>query len=92
MVLEDKDIISIIVNMAEKAVNVDDLSRDGEISFDQVLGLAREDDEIPSGPYIEYEIFYDNAISRPPDGRLYEDKSVKIQNGTSFNVTYTDKS
>ena len=92
MVIEDKDTINIIVNMAEKVVNVDDLSSDGQISFDQVLELAREVDEIPSGPYIEYEIYYDNAISRPPDARLYPEKSVKIQNGTSFNVTYTDKS
>ena len=92
MVIEDKDTIDIIINMEEKVVHSGDLSPDGEITFDQVVGVARDEGGLPSGPYIEYEVYYDNAISRPPDGRLYPGRGVKIQDGTIFNVTYTDKS
>ena len=92
IVIEDKGTIDIVVNMQEKVVHTDDLSPDGEISFDQVVGLASEGGGLPSGPYIEYEVFYENALGRPLEGRLYPDKGVKIQDGTVFNVTYTDKS
>ena len=92
MVIEHKKKFDIIINMEEKVVNSGDLSPDGEISFEQVVELACGEGGLPSGPNIEYEIYYDNAIARPPNGRLYPDQSVKIQDGTSFNVTYTDKS
>ena len=92
MVIEDKKKIDIIINMEEKAVNSDDLSQDGEITFEQVVELASSEGGLPSGPNIEYEVYYDNAIARPPNGRLHPGRSVKIQDGTSFNVTYTDKS
>lgn len=78
--------------MKQKAIDTATLTRDGEITFDQVVEIARADGGLPSGEYIEYEIYYDNAIARPQNGRLFEGKSVKIQDGTSFNVTYTDKS
>ena len=92
MVIENKDNIDIIINMEDKVVHSADLSPDGEISFDQVVQVARDEFGLPSGPYIEYEVFYDKAIARPENGRLYAGQSVKIQDGTIFNVTYTDKS
>ena len=92
MGVEDKDTIDIIINMQEKVVRTEDLTKDAEISFDQVVGLASEGGGLPSGAYIEYEVFYENALGRPQEGRLYSDKGVKIQDGTVFNVTYTDKS
>ena len=92
MVTEDKDTVDIIVNMQEKVVQTDALTPDGEISFDQVVVLASEGGGLPSGPYIEYEVFFENGLGRPREGRLYPDKGVKIQDGTVFNVTYTDKS
>ena len=91
MVIKDKDTIDIVVNMEEKTVDSGDLSPDAEITFDQVVGLASEGGSLPSGPYIEYEVFYEKALSRPREGRLYPDNGVKIQDGTVFNVTYTDK-
>ena len=92
MVIEDKDTIDIIINMQGKVVRTESLTPDGEISFDQVVGLASEGGGLPSGPYIEYEVFYENALGRPLEGRLYPDKGVKIQDGTVFNVTFTNKS
>ena len=92
MVIEDKDTVDIIINMEEKVFNIGDLSPDGEITFDQVVGVARDECGLPSGPFIEYEVYYDNAIARPENGRLSSGQSVKIQDGTVFNVTYTDKS
>ena len=92
MVTEDKHTINIIINMEEKVVDSDDLSPDGEITVDQVVGVAQDECGLPAGPYIVYEVYYDNAIARPQNGRLYPGQGVKIQDGTTFNVTYTDKS
>lgn len=92
MAIEDKDTIDIVINLVDKVVRRDDLSPDGEISFEQVVGLACEEGGLPSGPNIEYEVYYDDANGRPPDGRLYPGQLVKIQDGSSFNVTYTNKS
>ena len=65
MVTEDKDTFDIIVNMQEKVVQADALTPDGEISFDQVVVLASEGGGLPSGPYIEYEVFFENGLGRP---------------------------
>ena len=88
--VEDKDKVAIVVNAREKVVASEELSSDGELSFDQVVGLAY--DPVPSGQYIEFTMSYRNSLGRPPDGRLFVGQSVKIQNGTVFNVTYTDRS
>ena len=88
--VEDKDKVTIVVNAREKVVASEELSPDGELSFDQVVGLAY--DPVPSGQYIEFTMSYRNSLGRPPDGRLFVGQSVKIQNGTVFNVTYTDRS
>ena len=90
MTLENKDTIRIVVNLRDREIPKNQLSPDGEISYDLVLQIAQE--TLPSGPYIEYEIFYEGAVARPRDGRLEGGKSVKIEDGTVFNVTFTDKS
>ena len=89
--VNDKDTITIVVNMQKVEVSVHSLSPDKEIAFDAVVLLAQQLG-LPSGPYIEYEVYYDNAAGRPIDGRLLPHHKVKIHNDTVFNVTYTDKS
>ncbi len=86
----DKDTVKIIVNGREKMVSLKTLSSDGEISFDQVVGLAY--DPVPSNPNIIFHVLYSNGAGRPPSGRLAEGGSVKVHDGTVFNVSTTDKS
>ena len=81
---DDKDKVQIIVNGRKKVVTSD------ELTFVEVVLLAY--DPVPSGPYIEITVTYRDGAGRPPDGRLLPDQEVKIQNGTIFNVTVTDKS
>lgn len=88
--VENKDTVMIVVNTEEKNVSLKDLSRNGEISFDKVVELAF--DTPPSGQDIMFSVYYRNGAGRPPNGRLSEGKSVKVKDGTVFNVTYTDKS
>ena len=87
---KDKDRVKIVVNGREKVVPSGELSSDGELSFGQVVGLAF--DPPPSGPGIVFTVSYRNGAGRPPDGKLVAGKSVKIQDGTVFNVSFTDKS
>ena len=84
--LADKDKVAIIVNGRERVV----VSPDGEVSFDEVVRLAF--DPPPSGPNIVFTVSYRNGAGRPPDGRLVEGQRVKIQDGTVFNASFTDKS
>ena len=90
--MTNKDSIQIIVNLKPVDLNKDDLTPDGEISFDKVVALASEAGNWPTGPFIEYEVFYEDAIARPSDGQLFQGEDVKVQQGTIFNVTYTDRS
>ena len=87
---EDKDTVTIIVNGREKVVPLKALSSDRELSFKQVVSLAF--DPPPSGPDIVFTVSYRNGAGRPPDGRLVAGKGVKVQDGTVFNVSFTDKS
>ena len=82
--------LTIIVDGTKRTVSPDDLSRNGEITYEQVLALSPH--AIPTGPYIDIEVDYTNAIARPPDGQLAQGESVKIQNGTVFDVSITDRS
>ena len=75
---------SIIVNGRERTVD------DEEVNFDQVVGLAF--DSPPTGEFICFTITYRRAGGRKPEGTLIEDGSVKVKDGTIFNVTVTDKS
>ncbi len=85
-----KDAVTIVVNGREKTVQSTELSSDGELSFDRVVGLAF--DPPPSGPDIEFTMSYRNGAGRPPSGRLVAGESVKVQDGTVFNVSFTDRS
>ncbi len=87
---EDKDTIAIIVNGRERTVTSSELSPDGELSFETVVRLAF--DPPPSGPDIVFTMSYRNGAGRPPDGRLVAGQSVKVQDGTVFNVSFTDRS
>ena len=84
MVLEVDKSIGIIVNGRKKDVSTD------ELSFDEVVLLAY--DPIPSGPYISITVTYRDGGGRPPEGRLFEGQTVKVKEGTIFNVRVTDKS
>ena len=87
---EDKDQITVIVNGREKVVSSSELSADGELTVDQVVRLAF--DPPPSGPDIVFTVSFFNGAGRPPEGRLVAGQSVKIHDGTVFNVSFTDKS
>lgn len=87
---ENKGDVTLIVNSREKEISSKVLSRDGEITFDEVVKLAFADP--PSGQYIVFTVSYLNGAGRPPEGILYPGESVKVQDGTVFNVTVTDKS
>ena len=91
--VEQKDTITIVVNARQKVVSVSELTPDGEINFDQVIELASDTPGwLSPGPNIVYTVSYRNAAGRPPDDDLLEGRSVKIQDGTIFNATATDKS
>ena len=80
----DKGKYRVIVNGRQKIVDSD------EVTFEEAIRLAF--DQPPSGPYIVFTVSYRNGAGRPPEGRLVAGQSVKVQTGTIFNVTATDKS
>ena len=82
--------VTIVVNGRETVIPASELSPDGELTFNFVVGLSF--DPIPSGPYIVIDVTYRNGAGRPPEGKLDAGQRVKIQDGTVFIVTYTDKS
>ena len=82
--VECKDTVTIVVNGREKVIP------SSELSFEQVVRLAF--DPPPSGPDIVFTVSYRNGAGRPPDGRLVAGKSVKVGDGTIFNVSFTDRS
>ena len=87
---EDKDQVTIVVNGRQRILSSNTLSSDGEISFEEIVKLAF--DPPPSGPGIVFTMSYRNGAGRPPDGRLVAGQSVKVKDGTVFNVSFTDKS
>ena len=91
--IDSEKAITIVVNARQKTIAEADLTRDGEISYQQVLALASDTPGwLRPGPNIEYTVSYRNALSRPDSGDLLEGQTVKIQDGTVFNATATDKS
>lgn len=61
-----------------------------ELAFVQVLDLAFPPPrKIPDK---EYSITFKNAESKPHNGTLHPGGKVEIKNGTSFDVTPTNKS
>jgi len=75
---------SIVVNGRKKTVE------DEELTFDRVVALAFADP--PTGEFICITITYRHAGGRDAEGTLIEGESVKVRDGTIFNVTITDKS
>ena len=74
----------IIVNAEPKVVH------DDKLSFWEVVRLAFGRVE-PNETTI-FTVTYRKAASRPPEGHLVDGQSVKVKDGTIFNVTKTDKS
>ena len=75
---------TIIVNGRQRTVSSE------ELTFDEVVKLAY--DPVPSGPNIIIHVLYSNSAGRPREGKLFPGGSVKVQDGTVFNVSTTDKS
>lgn len=81
---DDKDKITLFVNGRPKIVTKN------ELKYDEVLELAFN--PIPTGPYILITISYKDAAGRPTEGILRPDGSVKVHDGTTFDVDATDNS
>lgn len=78
--------IKIWVNGREKIVE-----KNEELTFDEVVALAF--DNPPTGENILFTItYYKGGNEHKPEGKLLQGESVKIKDGTTFNVTPTDKS
>lgn len=75
--------IKIIVNGREKTV------RDKHLTFEQVVALAFE---TPPSATTVFTVTYRRADQKPDSGTLAPGKSVKVKDGTTFNVTATDRS
>ena len=88
--VEDKGTVKIIVNAREKVIPVGELSVNGELTYTQAVNLAY--DQPPSGPDIVFTVSYRDGAGRPPEGRLVESQSTKVQDGTVFIVSFTDRS
>jgi len=88
-VLEDdrdrtRHLFTIIVNGRRKQVH------DHVLAFDEVVKLAFDDP--PAGENMIITVTYSRAAEPKPAGTLVEGQTVKIKDGTVFNVTATDKS
>lgn len=75
-------LVTIIVNGTQQEVEK------GDLTFAQIVALASG---LPTGPNILYTITVRKADGKP-DGTVVEGASVKVKDGTVFNVTATDKS
>ena len=62
---------------------------DHHLTFQQVVALASD---LPRGENITYSITYQFADQKPESGVLAEGGKVKVQEGTKFDVTASDKS
>ncbi len=76
--------VTIVVNGTPKRTDRETLS------FDDVVAFAFPDP--PTGEFICFTMTYRGGGGRKPEGSLVEGGSVKIKEGTVFNVTVTDKS
>lgn len=75
--------IEIIVNARPRVVS------DSEVTFEQIVQLAFPGSPNPNSVF---SITYRKAASVPPQGELGTGGSIKVKQGTIFNVTKTDKS
>jgi len=78
--------VTIIVNGREKVV-----PKNYELQASEVIALAF--DNPPTGPNVEFTITYrKGGNEHRPEGTLSAGETVKVKEGTVFNVTATDKS
>ena len=84
MTTQDKDTFDIFVNGREKVV------KSHELTYEEVLKLAF--DPPPSGPDVYIKVSFRNGAGRPPEGTLRPGQSAKIQDGTVFDATATNRS
>jgi hypothetical protein len=75
---------TIIVNAQEKRVTAK------ELTFDQVVDLAFPG--TPRGGNWVFTVTYRKGDGKKAEGTLTSGESIKIKDGTVFNVTATDKS
>jgi hypothetical protein len=75
---------TIVINGQEKTVTT------RELTFDEVVSLAY-DGNLPVGDNWEFTVTFRKAHGNK-QGSLVEGQTVKVQDGTVFNVTGTDKS
>jgi hypothetical protein len=82
---ESKD-ITIIVNGRQRAV-----AKNSELTVAQLVAMAF--DTPPTGENVEFTITYrKGGNEQRPEGSLSGNDTVKVKEGTVFNVTATDKS
>ncbi len=82
--MADNKELTIIVNGRQKVVT------DKEISFAEIVALAF--DNPPTGLNIVFTVTFRRGHGNKPEGTLAEGETVKVKDGTIFNVTATDKS
>lgn len=78
------NVFHIIVNAREKEV------RQEVLTFDAIAQLAFPTPDGISNPI--FTVSFKNADEKPSEGTLVSGESVKIKNGTVFNVTRTGQS
>ena len=82
---ESKD-VTIIVNGRQRSV-----PKNSELTVAQVVALAF--DNPPTGQNVEFTITYrKGGNEQRPEGSMSGNDTVKVKEGTVFNVTATDKS
>lgn len=82
---EPKD-VTIIVNGRQRTV-----AKNSELTVAQVVALAF--DSPPTGENVEFTITYrKGGNEHRPEGSMSGNDTVKVKEGTVFNVTATDKS
>lgn len=82
---ESKD-VTIIVNGRQRSV-----PKNSELTVAQVVALAF--DNPPTGQNVEFTITYrKGGNEHRPEGSMSGNDTVKVKEGTVFNVTATDKS
>lgn len=82
---ESKD-VTIVVNGRQRTV-----VKNSELTVAQVVALAFENP--PTGENVEFTITYrKGGNEHRPEGSMSGNDTVKVKEGTVFNVTATDKS
>ena len=82
----DSHDVTIIVNGRQRTV-----AKNSELTVSQVVSLAF--DQPPTGENVEFTITYrKGGNEHRPEGSMSGNDTVKVKEGTVFNVTATDKS